>query len=229
MGRVDRLVKEKKDNTCWVCGGEGADILCMKCGHVVCDDCYDEATHRCLECVEEEVDSKVNRKKLTLIGGLLMIIVGLSTAAAGLVAGVPSGGVTIIFPFLVGDISPLIAGLYSFLFFLTIASASLLPWYVHTRGRSAYMENEDLTIVEGNLLSGEHFEHVEYVITAELPKKLEKTILVESNGASIHLHSTADEDFNRSYRIPDDHDLEGLDYDYEEGYLVLRLHLIRVP
>jgi len=223
------MVKGIKDDTCWVCGGDRADILCPKCGHIVCSDCYDTEMKRCLECVEESINSKATKKKLMLIGGLLMMIIGLSTAAAGIVAGIPVNGVTVIFPFLVGEVSPWIAGFYSFLFFLTISSASLLPWYIHTRGKPSYLENEDLTIIEGSLQGGENFEHVEYVITAELPKKLEKTILVESNGASIHLHSTADKEFNRVYHIPAEHDLEGLDYDYEEGYLVLRLHLIRIP
>ena len=104
-----------------------------------------------------------------------------------------------------------------------------MPWYIHTREKPTYTGNEDVTVMEGNLSSGENFEHVEYVITAELPKRMEKTILVESNGASIHLHSTLDKEFNRNYTIPDGHDLEGLDYDYDEGYLVLRLHLVRVP
>jgi HSP20 family molecular chaperone IbpA len=86
-----------------------------------------------------------------------------------------------------------------------------------------------VTIIEGNMLGGEHFERVEYVITAEMPKRLEKTILVETNGVSIHLHSTSDKEFRRSYPIPEGHELEGLDYDYDEGYLVLRLHLVRIP
>ncbi len=217
------------DDTCWVCGGDGADILCKGCGHIVCPDCYDEASGRCLECIEEDITNRARRKKLTLIGGLLMIIVGLSTVAAGMVMALPATGVTIVFPFIVGEVSPWLAGAYSFLFFLTLATASLLPWYIHTRTRPERGDSEDITVTEGNLPGGDNFEHVEYVITAELPKKLEKTILVESNGDSIHLHSTADKDFNRSYRIPEGHDLEGLDYDYEEGYLVLRLHLIRIP
>ena len=104
-----------KDDHCWVCGSEGADTLCPKCGHIVCRDCYDEATHRCLECIEEDITIKATRKKVMLIGGLLLVIVGLSTAAAGIVAGIPSEGVTVIFPFLVGDVSPWVAGLYSFL------------------------------------------------------------------------------------------------------------------
>jgi hypothetical protein len=229
MDRVDRLVIERKDDTCWVCGSEEAHILCPKCGNIICGDCYDEATHRCLECVEEDVSSKARIKKVMLGAGLLMIIVGLSTAAAGLVSGVPFEGVTVIFPFLVGEVSPWVAGIYSFLFFLTVASSSLLPWYLHLRSKPTYTENEDPTVIEGNLSGGENFEHVEYVITAELPKKLEKTILVESNGALIHLYSTADKNFNRSYSIPDGHDLESLDYDYDEGYLVLRLRLIHIP
>jgi hypothetical protein len=126
-------------------------------------------------------------------------------------------------------VSPWVAGLYSLLFFLTISTASLVPWYIHTRAKPAPQGSEDYSITEGNLTGGDNFEHVEYVITAELPKKLEKTIMVESTGASIHLHSTLDKDFDRNYNIPEGHDLEGIDYDYEEGYLVLRLHLIRIP
>ena len=218
-----------RDDICWVCNSEGANILCPKCGHIVCRDCYDEEAKRCLECVEEDVNAKAMGKKVTLAGGFLMIIVGLSTVAAAIVTGLPFKEVTVVFPFIVGGVSPILAGLYSFIFFVTIAAASLLPWYIHTREKSKYTCNEDATVMEGNLSSGENFEHIEYVITAELPKRMEKTILVESNGASIHLHSTLDKDFNRDYTIPDGHDLEGLDYDYDEGYLVLRLHLIRVP
>jgi hypothetical protein len=218
-----------RDDICWVCSSEGANILCPKCDHIVCRDCYDEETKRCLECVEEDVNAKARMKKVMLVGSFLMIIVGLSTVAAGIVMGIPVEGVTVVFPFIVGEVSPIRAGLYSFIFFVTIASASLLPWYIHTREKSTYTGNEDIIVMESNLSNGENFEHIEYVITAELPKRMEKTILVESNGASIHLHSTLDKEFNRNYTIPDGHDLEGLDYDYDEGYLVLRLHLVRVP
>jgi hypothetical protein len=213
---------------CWICGGESADILCPGCGHLVCSDCYDEATHRCLECIEDEITNKERRKKLMLAGGLLTIIVGLSTVAAGIVAGIPSESVTVVFPLIVGNVSPWIAGFYSLLFFLTLSTASLVPWYIHTREKPPPSEDEDITITEGNLTGGDNFEHVEYVITAELPKKLEKTIMVESTGTSIHLYSTADKNFDKGYKIPEGHDLEGLDYDYEEGYLVLRLHLVRI-
>ncbi len=218
-----------RDDNCWVCNSEGADVLCPKCGHIVCRDCYDEESKRCLECVEEDVNTNARRKNVMLVGGLLMIIIGLSAAAAGIVTGIPVERVTIVFPFIAGEASPIVAGLYSFLFFMTIALASLLPWYIHISNKSTHTHNEDITIMEGNLSGGENFEHIEYVITAELPKRLEKTILVESNGTCIHLHSTLDKEFKRNYNIPDGHDFEGLDYDYEEGYLVLRLHLVRIP
>ncbi|MGD0802495.1 MAG: Hsp20/alpha crystallin family protein [Candidatus Bathyarchaeia archaeon] len=220
---------ETRDDVCWVCGGDGANTLCPRCGHRVCRDCFDEETQTCLECVEERVNSKARTKKVMLVGGLLMLIVGLSATAAGIVASIPTEGVTVAFPFIFGEVSPITAGAYSFIFFLTVAAASLLPWYIHTRAKPTSSNNEEVTIIEGNLLGGEHFERVEYVITAEMPKRLEKTILVETNGASIHLHSTSDKEFRRSYPIPEGHELEGLDYDYDEGYLVLRLHLVRIP
>ena len=220
---------EKRDDICWVCGSEGADTMCPRCGHHVCRDCFDEDTQMCLDCVENRVNSRGRNRKVLLVGGLFMIIVGLSAAAAGIVAGIPTQGVTVIFPFIMGEVSPITAGAYSFIFFLTFATVSLLPWYIHTHVKPIHEESEDIAVVEGNLLGGEHFERVEYVITAEMPRKLEKTILVETNGDTIHLHSSTDRDFGRSYPIPEGHELEGLDYDYEEGYLVLRLHLIRIP
>jgi hypothetical protein len=229
LDEADSLVTGMRDDICWVCNSEGANILCPKCGHIICRDCYDEEKRKCLECVEDDVNAKAWRKRAMLMGGLTMIIVGLSTVAAGIVMGIPVKGVTVVFPFIVGEASPTLAGLYSFLFFMTIASASMLPWYIHTREKPTYTGNENFTVMEGNLSDGENFEHVEYVITAELPKRMVKTILVESIGASIHLHSTLDKEFKRNYTIPDGHDLKGLDYDYEEGYLVLRLHLIRIP
>jgi hypothetical protein len=222
-------VTEKREDICWVCGSEGADTMCPQCRHRVCRDCFDEETKLCLDCLEDKVNSKARNKKVMLVGGLLMIVVGLSATAAGIVAGIPAEGVIVVFPFIIGEVSPMIAGVYSFIFFLTIAAASLLPWYIHTRVKPTPRENEEATILEGSLTGGEHFERVEYIITAEMPKKLEKTILVETNGASIHLQSSADKEFSRNYSIPEGHDLEGLDYDYEEGYLVLRLHLIRIP
>ena len=217
------------DKTCWICSGEGADTICPRCGNIVCRDCYDEENKICLECAEEAIDSKIKRKRMMLVGGILLIIIGLSTAAAGLVSGLPTEGVTVVFPFIVGEVSPFTAGLYSFLFFTTIACASLLPWYIHTRRGEAYTSEEDVTIMEGKMMGGEGFEHVEYVITAELPKKLEKTILVETRGTAIHLHSSADKEFKRIYQIPENHDLESFDYDYDEGYLVLKLNLVRLP
>ena len=223
------MVENFRDNICSVCGAGCADILCPKCGLLVCPDCFDEETRACLDCAETEVEVKVRKKTINLFGGALMIILGLSTAAAGIVAGLPTGGITVVFPFIVGDVSPWISGFYSFLFFVTVATASLLPWYIHTHVKQPYTETGGLTVMEGNLSGGAGFEHVEYVITAELPQRLNKTILVESSGTTINLYSTLDKEFNKRYTIPEGHDLKGLDYDYEEDYLVLRLHLIRIP
>jgi hypothetical protein len=217
------------DKICWICSGEGADTICSRCSKIVCRDCFDEENKICLECAEEVVDSRIKRKKIMLISGILLIVLGISTAAAGLILGLPTEGITVVFPFIIGNVSPFTAGLYSFLFFITIACASLLPWYIHTHQRNAYALEDDITIMEGKTMDGEPFEHVEYVITAELPKKLEKTILVETTDTAIHLHSSTDQEFKRIYKIPENHDLESFDYDYDEGYLVLKLNLVRLP
>jgi hypothetical protein len=190
-------------------------------------DCYDEVDHVCIDCADDIVEARVGRKRALLIAGIILIMLGLSSVAAGLVAGLPVGNVSMIFPFLMGDVSPLVAGLYSLLFFTTVGCASLLPWYLHTRGEASLDVGEYALTEEREGYEG--FEHMEYMITTELERRLNKTITVEPKDASVVLHSTADPGFRRSYPIPEGCDIEGLDYDYDGGYLVLRLHLVRSP
>ncbi len=214
---------------CEVCGGEGDGILCPKCGKLVCHNCFDEEERMCTECLEKKNEGDATRRRLTLIGGILLLITGLSATAAGIVLGLPTKGIIIAFPFIGGEVSAASAATYSFLFFMTVACASLLPWIIHT-SRGHDMENQfDYTIYEEQMAGNDGFEHTEYLITTELPRKLERTIQIETHPQDIHIWSTVDSNFTRSYPIPEGHDLEGLDYDYEDGYLVLRLHLVRIP
>ncbi len=216
-----------REERCDVCGSGGADIVCPRCRHIVCKDCYDEETRVCIDCADEIVQARAGRKRALLVAGVVLLVIGFSTVAAGLVAGLQVGSVSIIFPFLMGGVSPLVAGLYSLLFFAGVGCASLLPWYLHTRSEAPFNGGEYALTEERN--EGEGFEHVEYMITTELERRLNKTITVEPRDASVILHSTADPGFRRSYPIPDGCDIEGLDYDYDGGYLVLRLHLVRSP
>ena len=158
-----------------------------------------------------------------------MIVTGLSLAAAGLVAGLPVENVSILFPFLVGDVNPWTAALYSVFFFITVATVSFIPVYLYNRAQSTSPYNLNYTISEISGQRGREFEHVEFIITTELPKKLDKTIMIETTGRGVTLRSTKDVGFLKSYTIPDGHVLEELDYDYEDSYLVLRLKLVRIP
>jgi len=162
--------------------------------------------------------------------GLAIILLGLSIAASALVA-VAAGeeGVTFVFPFITGSVSGWVAGLYSFIFFAVVISASMLPWYIHTRVETARDIGDDLiTMQESKMPGGEGYESVEYMITTELPRRLQRTATIESDEETVYIRSGADAAFNRSYPIPEGFDLEGIDYDYEEGYIVLKLHLVKV-
>lgn len=216
------------DKICPSCGGEGADRMCKKCGAIVCGECFDEETGLCVDCVEELVNTKVRNKRLTLFGGILLMLLGISVMASGIILGLPAAGITIVFPFVVGEVSPTVAAGYSFLFFLAVISASLIPWYVHSMMEEYGSYDEDMDgvmIQEGKMQSGEST--VDYVITTEVPKKLVKTIVVETSVRGVSLRSTADRGFSRSYNLPQGFNLEGLDYDYDGGYLVLNLRLGR--
>jgi len=162
--------------------------------------------------------------------GLAMMLLGLSIAASALVAVAAGGeGVTIMFPFITGNVSGWVAGLYSLIFFAVVISASMLPWYIHTRAEASRDIGDDLiTLQESKMLGGEGYESVEYMITTELPKRLQKSMTIEADEETIYLRSSAEAGFNRSYPIPEGFDLEGIDYDYEEGYIVLKLNLVKV-
>ena len=215
---------------CSVCGRDDADILCSKCGRFVCEDCYNEQEDACVRCSPVAKRSMPVSRIRMLPMGLAMMLIGLSIAASGLVAGAAGDeGVMVVFPFITGNVSGWVAGLYSFLFFAVVVSASILPWYIHTRVEVAYDGDDDLiTLQESKMPGGEGYESVEYMITTELPKRLQKTVTIESDEETIYLKSSADAGFNRSYPIPEGFDLEGIDYDYEEGYLVLKLRLVKI-
>jgi hypothetical protein len=218
---------------CSNCGVEDADILCKRCGNFVCDECYDEESELCIECLEELEVKKEKNKIVLRVGGVVLILIGLSAMASGLMLGIPVEGVTIVFPFIMGTVSPLIAGGYSFIFFSVIGIASLLPWYIHTweEEYDGYPESstyDGLRIKEGKMQGGESVSSTDYVITTEVPKKLVKTIMVETRKNSISLTSSVDKEFAKTYSLPNGFNLEGIDYDYDEGYLILNLHLARV-
>lgn len=217
-----------RNNDCPVCGGDNANILCPKCGCKVCFDCYDEDARMCLDCLEQQVEEKIHQKRVILATGILFIILGLSFMASSLVAGLPVEGVTIIFPFIVGNVSTEIASLYSFIFFSIVILASLLPWYIHTHLKPNFNAEESImTIREGRTQSGESIASVEYIITTELPEKIKKTLFIETEETKILLQSTTDKNFNKIYEIPKGFILEAIDYDYEDSFLVLKLHLIK--
>jgi len=217
-----------RDSDCPVCGGENADILCPKCGCKVCSDCFDEEARMCLDCLEQLVVEKRQQKRMILIAGVLFILFGLSLIASSIVTALPVEGVTIIFPFIIGEVNTNIAGLYSFLFFTVVILGGMVPWYIHTHFKPTYlMEESTMKIQEGKTHNGESIATVEYIITTELPEKVKKSIFIETKETKILLKSTTDDAFTRSYEIPAGFGLEGIDYDYDENFLVLKLHLVQ--
>ena len=87
------------------------------------------------------------------------------------------------------------------------------------------VEESTMTIQEGKTHNGESLSTVEFIITTELPEKVKKTVFIETEETKIQLKSTTDVNFNRSYEIPRGFSLEGIDYDYDDNFLVLKLHL----
>lgn len=158
--------------------------------------------------------------------GIMLIIVGLIVASMALSPEVAeSGGAIIVFPFAFGTVGGGAAALFGIMFFALFILSSLLPWYmIQRRGGlgdrfSAYQPEE------GWRRRGS--DTMEYIITTELPGGLMRSIYIESDCDAIHLRSTLDEAFNRSYDLPSGFEVEDIAYNYEGRFLVLKLMLKR--
>jgi len=111
------------------------------------------------------------------------------------------------------------------MFFALFILSSLLPWYMIKRRGGL-----------GDRLVAAHPEErprcrsldtMEYIITAELPARLRRSIYIEADEEAIHLRSAEDEAFLRSYSLPSGFEVDDIDYSYEGSFLLLKLVLKR--
>lgn len=155
--------------------------------------------------------------------GLMLILVGVVLISIALIPSEGGEGIIIFFPFVL-RVSGSLAILLSALFFLAfLASMILLPWYLISR--SGMEEMTEMWMP----LRRHRRETTEYIITLKVPSKLRNTLYVEVNEEEIYLKSTRDSTFQRKYTLPTGFDVEDVEFDYEESYLILKLLLRRKP
>jgi hypothetical protein len=210
---------------CEICGRPGADALCVRCGRVVCERCFNGFDELCIECTSLNplyVSSGGISSAGLRIGGMLLIIFGLLITSIALT---PEGGfgegVIVIFPFVFGNIGGWAAVALSIAFLGIFIASSLLPWFLISKrgwGNSIGQVKWEYRPQESEIM--------EYMITIDLPRELRKTVYIEDNGNVVHLRSNA-EDFHRSYTLPVGFEVDEYSYEYEGNYLILKLKLKR--
>ena len=210
---------------CEMCGGPGADSLCVRCGRVVCDQCFHGFGELCVECASRRPllasSGGVSSAGLRMLGMLLIVFGLLITSMAFVAEG--GEGVIVIFPFVFGNVGGWSAVVLSIAFLAIFVLTSLLPWILVTRrGGSGFGSGS----ISWDPVPRES-EVMEYMITIEVPSHLRRTIYVEGEEGIVHLRSSADESFNRSYRLPEGFEVDEYDHEYEGDYLLLKLKLIR--
>lgn len=213
---------------CAICGREGADILCGRCGKIVCDRCFDEDEEVCISCVNKGLLNSLNLGGDLLLPGVIVMVIGLMITSLALLSDAIQGeGIVIIFPFVMSGSNGWTAALMTVIFLSILFISTLLPYYlaVNRGGLSTrsevyypfYDHAEQIT------------ERMEYMITTIIPKRIREKIYIEEGDGEISIKSQGVEIYEKSYELPEGYGVESLDYDYEGEYLLLKLKLIRHP
>ncbi len=154
--------------------------------------------------------------------GMLLIVFGLLITSMAFVSE-GGEGVIIIFPFVFGNIGGWSALVLSIAFLAIFVLTSLLPWVLVSRKSGSGFGSGSISWDLGPRES----EIMEYMITIEVPNHLKRTIYVEGEDGTVHLRSSVDESFYRSYRLPEGFEVDEYDHEYEGDYLLLKLILKR--
>ena len=215
------------DKKCGICGRDNVDILCSKCGTFICERCYDPETDTCIKCSGKQVTKhSKNNRILQLISGALLIMMGIFIASFAFIP--LTNANIVIFPFIFENVNSVTAVLMSLMFFCMFAVTSLLPFYFTLRSNRLYDLDEGIYTLQESHGSGTNItETIEYMITTEVPEKLKETIFIEDNLDEVVLRSEKDPGFLKSYNIPDSYIIDSVESAYEDGFLVLKIKLVR--
>ena len=210
---------------CEICGRLGADCLCMKCERVICEVCFHGFGELCVDCTPQRVVMTVSygisSSGLRMLG-MLLIVFGLMIASIALLPA-DAEGVVVIFPFVIGNVSGTAAAVLSVVFLGVFMATALLPWFLYSRRRGPWDGYGPFRWEPRQ----NGAEMMEYMITIEVPAKLRNTVYIEDERGVVHVRSDADPSFHRSYNLPEGFDLGDYSYEYDGGYLILKLKLER--
>lgn len=210
---------------CEICGRLGADCLCVKCGRVICEGCFHGFGELCVDCAPQRAvmtaSHGISSAGLRMLG-MLLIVFGLMIASIALLPE-DAEGVVVIFPFVIGNVSGTAAAVLAVVFLGMFMATALLPWFLYSRRRGPWDGYGPFRWEPRPSKA----EMMEYMITIEIPAKLRDTVYIEEETGLVHLRSRADPSFHRSYTLPEGFDVDDYSYEYDGGYLILKLKLER--
>ena len=215
------------DKKCDICGRPNVDILCSKCGKFICERCYDPETDTCVKCSGKKNKRTSSEKQLLyLMGGSMLVMMGIFVASFAFIP--MTNAKIVVFPLMFENVSSVTAVLMSLMFFSMFAITSFLPWYFMMRRNREYEWDEGIyTLQESGGSTSNITESVEYVITTEISDNLKDSIYIEDNLDEIVLRSEKDPGFQKNYNIPDSYIIDSLESAYEDGFLLLKIKLVR--
>ena len=209
-----------------LCGRGGAEILCARCGSIICDRCYDEDADSCVVCSGKRPrNGGLPDRPTLLVAGLALVLLGLMITSW---AFIPQGGAAVLFPFVFTGAGGTAAMLVSLVFFAVFSLSSLLPLYILLRGNDYTDWDEGLYNLRDSVVSGGGTtESLEYMITTEIPGGLRDSIYLEEDEESITLMSSRDAGFVKRYSLPEDYRVDEVESEFEGSFLLVRVSLKR--
>jgi hypothetical protein len=215
------------DKKCEICGKSNVDILCSRCGTFICERCYNPETDTCIKCSGKKIKRIPKEKQLLyLMGGVMLVMMGIFIVSFAFIP--LTNAKIIVFPFMFEGVSSITAILMSLMFFSMFAITSLLPIYLTLQQNREYEWDEGVYTIRGNSGSTSNIiESIEYVITTEISDNLKDTIYIEDNLDEIVLRSEVDPWFKKNYNIPNSYIIDSVESAYEDGFLLMKIKLIR--
>jgi len=167
--------------------------------------------------------------------GVAFVFVGMVLMMIASILSAPSeggGGGVIIFPFFFVNLSGTIALAITVAFLILSLIMVFLPWilgperFSKAAERMFGVEREDFQLREGKKTGGDEIE--DYFITLKVPGFDEEDIEVRVFHNDLTVEATKNgEVFRKTYQLPSSFEPKGIRYEYEAGFLVIRVSLRR--
>jgi len=221
---------------CKVCGSRDASYICARCGGMVCSGCFHHELGLCSVCKDlgqkERLFSRGDLSsifsKLFLIGPALISAGMFMIVLASILSLQAEGGSVFILPFFVGTASGTLAVVLTIAVIVISVVVMFLPWILGPRKlmraleRIGGMEEEKTGMMKAK--GGRGVE--DYLITLKMPGYEEDDIDIQVFDGELTVQAyNRGKVLERTYNLPSGFDPTGLEYKYEDDFLIIKVSL----